>query len=225
MVWLTSRAAGRTTSLRPNASSCLVRRAARSPGGADVDHHLVAGLSRRDLLFEQLAVAEHGGQKIVEVMGDAAGQASHRFHLLRLAAFPFAAARFLFAALAGADIAYVELGNPPLAFGVDGAHHLDFHALAVSGKNGGGLLGRIVFVAAGCETFVHGGAAEYRRLPEFLADQAVAGITAKPGDNRVDIENFAAGGIRDDDAVHGGFEKAAIADFGGLPPRAHVEQR
>ena len=60
----------------------LRRAAARLPDLLDV---LPAGVVGRQVVEHHLAVAEDRAQQIVEVVGDAAGQPAHRFHLLRLA--------------------------------------------------------------------------------------------------------------------------------------------
>ena len=60
----------------------LRRAAARLPDLLDV---VPAGVVRRQVVEHHLAVAEDRAQQIVEVVGDAAGQPAHRFHLLGLA--------------------------------------------------------------------------------------------------------------------------------------------
>jgi hypothetical protein len=46
-----------------------------------------------DLALEQLEIAEHRRQQVVEVVRNAAGELSHRLHLLRLSQLLFEAAR------------------------------------------------------------------------------------------------------------------------------------
>ena len=81
---LRSSTRGCSTCRRLNASSWRVSAAARA------DAFLISSAWRRSRassmpLDQELAVAEDHGQQVVEVVGDAAGEAADRLHLLRLA--------------------------------------------------------------------------------------------------------------------------------------------
>ena len=56
-------------------------------GGRDAFGDVVQFLVRHQLLGEVLRIAEDDGQQIVEIMRDAAGELTHRFHLLGLGEF------------------------------------------------------------------------------------------------------------------------------------------
>src|SRR4051794_24664873 len=57
----------------------------RSPrrGSADFANVLRNFSLHLQLVEEEIAVAENGGEKIIEVVGNAAGELAERFHLLR----------------------------------------------------------------------------------------------------------------------------------------------
>ena len=54
-------------------------------GLANLVDVVALGVVRAEVLKQQIAVARDHGQEVVEVVGDASGQATDRFHLLRLA--------------------------------------------------------------------------------------------------------------------------------------------
>jgi len=71
---------------------------AREVGGAFASiadfPDVIVQLTGRKLRAHHLAVAQHHGQDIVEVVRNSAGKAPHRFHLLRLAQLIFQAQSF-----------------------------------------------------------------------------------------------------------------------------------
>jgi hypothetical protein len=69
---------------RPKARSCCVRWA---PRRGRLERHLgdPAVLRSGEILGEDLGVADHHRQQVVEVVGDPARELAHRLHLLRLA--------------------------------------------------------------------------------------------------------------------------------------------
>ena len=64
-------------------------------------------------------------------------------------------------------------------------------------------------------TLVGGLVTEDADFPEFLANEIFARVVEQLEHERVDVGDLAGGGIEDEDAVVGGFEEAAVADFGG----------
>ncbi len=71
---------------REKARICLVREVARSAACPYLFDVLAHGEVERSLpRQQQIAVADHRGHEVVEVVGDASGELPHRLHLLRLA--------------------------------------------------------------------------------------------------------------------------------------------
>ena len=95
---------GCITCLRLNASSWRVRPAARFAARLISSTSARRGSVRSRPSSTQVGVAEDGGEHVVEVVRDAAGEPPDRFHLLRLAQLRFAEAQRL-------------LGAAPLASG------------------------------------------------------------------------------------------------------------
>ena len=80
---LISNGSGSRCRCREKARSCSVSLAPRA-GGAEraIEQLLAARID--DAAAQQIEIAEHGRQQIVEVVGDAAGELADRLDLLRL---------------------------------------------------------------------------------------------------------------------------------------------
>ena len=83
----------------------LGQRGGPLPGLPDFLRVFSERIAWRHAQLDVFTVADDDSQEIVEIMRDPAGQASHRFHLLRLAELLFALPQYLFGMLA--------LGNVP----------------------------------------------------------------------------------------------------------------
>ena len=75
---------GCSTCFRLNASSWRTSVAARCAARLISRRSSRRGSSRLDLPHQQLGVADDGGEEVVEVVRDAAGELADRLHLLRL---------------------------------------------------------------------------------------------------------------------------------------------
>jgi hypothetical protein len=69
-----------------------------------LDVLVVHGDSRRSILLQDLRAAQDDGEQVVEVVRDAAGQTSHRLHLLRLLKLDFELGLRLLCPLALGDV-------------------------------------------------------------------------------------------------------------------------
>ena len=70
---------------RPNASSWRVRSLARTAASRIAATFSLRGVAALELALQQVAVADHRGHQVVEVVRDPAGELADRLHLLRLA--------------------------------------------------------------------------------------------------------------------------------------------
>ena len=83
-VSLTSNTRGSSSCLRLKASSWRVTDAGALGGAPDFLDVGARGMIRRELAERQLRVAGDRGQRVVQIVRDAAGEPADRFHLLRL---------------------------------------------------------------------------------------------------------------------------------------------
>ena len=85
MTWLRSTVCATDTCRRLKASSCCVSADARSAARRTSTAAACSVVFGRRLFDQLVAVTEQHGDQVVEVVGDAGGEAADRFHLLRLA--------------------------------------------------------------------------------------------------------------------------------------------
>ena len=103
---------GCSTCLRLNASSCRVSEAARSAERRISCDVAARRIVVRQLLEQQVGVAEDRGQDVVEVVRDPAGQPTHGFHLVRLPQLLLAGAQRFLGRLPLRDVAMVGDDGP-----------------------------------------------------------------------------------------------------------------